>query len=84
MSHKKAAMTGFILHQSNPPCRNANVNKRIPCTLTGQEDYNKLISVNSNASPPGKLNIDCKGGSENMTCLPLSLKLWSMYVPVRQ
>ena len=68
-------MKGFILHQFNPPCRAVDDNERLPCTLTGQEDYQRLMSVNSaNPSPPGRLNIGCKDGSNNMTCLPLSLK----------
>ena len=72
--HKEAAMRGFILHQSNPPCRDVNANNSIPCTLTGQEDYQKLRSVNSaNPSTTGELKISCKDGSNNMTCLPLSL-----------
>ena len=74
MSHKREAMRGFILHQSNPPCRDVNINALLPCTLTGQEDYVRLMSVNSaNPSPLGQLKIGCKDGSNNMTCLPLSL-----------
>ena len=73
-SHKKEAMTSFILHQSNPSCRDGNTNALIPCSLTGQEDYQRLMSANSaNASPPGQLKISCKDGSNNMTCLPLSM-----------
>ena len=56
------AMRGFILHQSNPPCRDLNADKRIPCTVTGQEDYERLTSANC-----------CKYGFVIMTCLPLSL-----------
>ena len=67
-------MRGFILHQYNPPCRDVDKNELLPCTLTGQEDYGRLMSVNSaNPSPPGQLKIGCKDGSNNMTCLPLSL-----------
>ena len=78
VSNKMEAMRGFILHQSNPPCRDVETNKLMPCTLTGQEDYQKLMSVNSaNPSAPGQLKIGCKDGSNNMTCLPLSL------IPVR-
>ena len=69
-------MRGFILHQSNPPCHDVDTNKELkPCTLTSQDDYNKLMSVNSaNPSPPGQLKISCKDGTNNMTCLPVSLK----------
>ena len=74
VNYKKEAMRGFILHQPNPPCRDVDTNKLIPCTVTGQDDYGRLVSVNSaNPSPPGQLKINCKGGSNNMTCLPLSL-----------
>ena len=75
--YKEAAMRGFILHQSNPPCRDVNTTayQGLPCTLTDQEDYQKIRSVNSaNPSPAGTLNIGCKDGSNKMTCLPLSLK----------
>ena len=75
--HKEAAMRGFILHQSNPPCRDVNTTayEGLPYTLTGQEDYQKIWSVNSaNPSPAGTLNIGCEDGSNEMTCLPLSLK----------
>ena len=73
-NHKQDAITGFILHQSNPPCRDVDTNKLIPCTLTGQEDYQNIMSENSaNPSSPGQLKIECKDGSNNMTCLPLSL-----------
>ena len=72
-SHEKEAIRGFILHQSNPPCRDVDTNKLIPCTLTGQEDYQRILSVNSaNPSSP-ELKIECKDGLNNMTCLPLSL-----------
>ena len=74
VNYKKEAMRGFILHQPSPPCRDVDTNKLIPCTVTGQDDYERLVSVNSaNPSPPGQLKINCKGGSNNMTCLPLSL-----------
>ena len=74
VNYKKEAMRGFILHQPNPPCRDVDTSKLIPCTVTGQDDYERLVSVNSaNPSPPGQLKINCKGGSNNMTCLPLSL-----------
>ena len=56
------AMRGFILHQANPPCRDLNADQRIPCTVTGQEDYERLMSGNC-----------CTYDYENMTCLPLSL-----------
>ena len=73
-NHKKEAIRGFILHQSNPPCRDVNKNKLIPCTLTGQEDYQRIMSANSpNPSSP-ELKIGCKDGLNNMTCLPLSLE----------
>ena len=75
VSHKREAMKGFILHQSNPPCRDVDTNRELkPCTLTNQDDYMSLMSVNSaNPSPPSQLNISCKDGSNNMTCLPLLL-----------
>ena len=75
IGHKKAAMRGFILHQSNPPCHDVDTNKELkPCTLTSQNDYHKLMSVNTaNPFPLGQLKIGCKDGSNNMTCLPLSL-----------
>ena len=75
MSQKREAMRGLILHQSNPPCRDVDTNKQLkPCTLTNQDDYMRLMSVNSaNPSPPRQLKISCKDGSNNMTCLPLSL-----------
>ena len=73
-NHEKEAIRGFILHQSNPPCRDVDTNKLIPCTLAGQEDYQRIMSVNSaNPSFPG-LKIGCKDGLNNMTCLPLSLE----------
>ena len=73
-SHEKEAIRGFILHQSNPPCRDVDTNKLIPCTLTGQEDYQRIMSVNSaNPSSLGQLKIGCKDGLSNMTCMPLSL-----------
>ena len=79
VSHQKEAMRGFILHQSNPPCGNVDTSKeRKPCTLTDQDDYQRLMSVSSaNPSPPGQMRIACnmcKYGSSNITCLPLSLK----------
>ena len=65
MSHQREAMRGFTLHQSNPPCRDVNINVFIICTLTGQEDYVRFMSVNSaNLSPPGQLKIGCKDGSK--------------------
>ena len=75
MSHQREVMRGFILHQSNPPCRDVDTNKELkPCTLSNQNDYMRLMSVNSrNPSHPGQLKITCKDGSNNMTCLPLSL-----------
>ena len=81
VSHKREAMRGFILHQSNPPCRDVDTNKELkPCTLTNQNDYMRLMSVNSaNPSPPGQLKISCKDGSNNMTCLPVSLEPMSYF-----
>ena len=81
MSHKRGAMRGFILHQSNPPCGDVDTNKELkPCTLTNQDDYMRLMSVKSaNPSSPGQLNISCKGGSKNMTCLPVSLEPMSYF-----
>ena len=73
MNHKREAMRGFILHQSNPPCRDVDTNKQLkPCTLTNQDDYMRLMSVNS-ANPSPLDQISCTDGSNNMTCLPLSL-----------
>ena len=75
MSHQREAMRGFILHQSNPPCRDVDTNKeRKACTLTNQDDYQRLMSLNSAPFLPGQLKISCKDDSNNMTCLPLSLK----------
>ena len=74
-SHQKEAMRSFILHQSNPPCRDVDTNKeRKPCTLTNQYDYQRLMLANTRyPAPQCQLNILCKDGTTNMTCLPLSL-----------
>ena len=72
-NHENEAIRGFILHQSNPPCRDVDTNKLIPCTLTGQEDYQRIMSVNSTNPCFLELNFGCKDGLNNMTCLPLSL-----------
>ena len=38
MSHKEEALTDFILHQSNPPCRDVDTTKELrPCTVTNQD-----------------------------------------------
>ena len=75
LSHKKEAMRGFILHQSNPPCHDVDTNKElIPCTLSKQEDHQRLMSVNSHhPAPQGQMKLNCKDGSNNMTCLPLAM-----------
>ena len=75
MSHQREVMRGFILHQSNPPCRDVDTNRELkPCTLTNQKDYNKLMSENSHhPAPEGKMKLSCKDSLTNMTCLPLSL-----------
>ena len=71
VSHQREAMRGFILHQSNPPCRDVDTNKQLkPCTLTNQKDYNKLMSENSHhPAPEGKMKLSCKDSFTNMTCL---------------
>ena len=75
LSHKREAMRSFILHQSNPPCRDVNANNQLrPCTLTNQEDYHRIMSINPKIpSPQGQMRLNCRDGSNNMTCLPLSL-----------
>ena len=74
LNNQKAAMRGFILHQSNPPCRDVDTNKLIPCTLTNQDDYQRLMSENTRyPAPQGQMKVGCKDGTINMTCLPLSL-----------
>ena len=71
--HEQEAMSGFILHQFNPACGDVDTNTRIPCTLTNQDDYQKIMSVNSHRpSSLGQIKPGCK--DNNMTCLPLSLK----------
>ena len=69
VDHKQDALRGFVLHQSNPPCHDVDTNKLI-LIKTNQDDYDRLRLGNS---APGQLNIRCKDGSNNMTCLPLSL-----------
>ena len=68
-------MRGFILHQSNPPCGDVDTSKeRIPCTLTSQDDYQQLMAVSSHyPDPPDQMKLGCRDGSNNMTCLPLSV-----------
>ena len=75
VGHKMEAMTDFILHQSNPPCRDVNTNNEFkPCTLTNQEDYNRFRYGNSDClATSGQMMPSCKDGSNNMTCLALSL-----------
>ena len=74
-SQKEEALTGFILHQSNPQCRDVDPNKELkPCTLTSQEDYTGLRSGNADClAASGQQTSHCADGSNNMTCLPLSL-----------
>ena len=76
MVHKEEAMTDFILHQTNPPCRDVNKTRGLkPCTVTNQEDYKNLRSGNSEClASSGQMMPSCKDGTNNMTCLPLSLK----------
>ena len=75
MGHKMEAMTDFILHQSNPPCRDVNTNNELkPCTLTNQEDYNRFRYGKPDCLKlSGQMMPSCKDGSNNMTCLALSL-----------
>ena len=75
VNHKKEAMRGFILHQSNPPCLDLNTNNELkPCTVTNQEDYNRFRYGNPDCpAPSGQMMPSCKDGSNNMTCLALSL-----------
>ena len=75
MGHKMEAMTDFILHQSNPPCRDMNTNNELkPCTLTNQEDYNRFRYGNSDCLATSvQMMPSCKDGTNNMTCLALSL-----------
>ena len=69
------AMTGFILHQSNPPCRDVDTNKELkPCTLSSLEDYQGLRYGDSSC-PAALGQTGCKDGSYNMTCMPLSLQV---------
>ena len=42
MNYKKEVIRGFILHQSNPPCHDVDTNTLMPCTVTGQEDFQRL------------------------------------------
>ena len=73
VGHKLEAMTDFILHQSNPPCRDVNTNNELkPCTLTNQEDrfrYGKPDCLELS----GQMMPSCNDGTNNMTCLALSL-----------
>ena len=75
VGHKMEAMSDFILHQSNPPCRDVNTNNELkPCSLTNQEDYNRFRHGNSDClAPTGQMMPNCKDGSNNMTCLAWSL-----------
>ena len=69
------AMTGFILHQSNPPCRDVDTNKELkPCTLSSLEDYQGL-RYGDPSCPAAQGQTGCKDGSYNMTCMPLSLQV---------
>ena len=71
VSQQREAVRGFILHQSNPPCRDVETNIFKPCTLSDQGDLRRLQSVNSHEE---QTRLSCKDDSTNMTCLPLSLK----------
>ena len=74
VNYKREVIRGFILHQSNPPCHDVDTNTLMPCTVTGQEDFQRLVSVNpATPYPPGHPKVSCRDGSNNMTCLPLSL-----------
>ena len=69
------AMTGFILHRSNPPCRYVDTNKELkPCTLSSLEDYQGL-RYGDPSCPAAQGQTGCKDGSYNMTCMPLSLQV---------
>ena len=69
------AMTSFILHQSNPPCRDVDTNKELkPCTLSSLEDYRELRYGDPNC-PAAHGQTGCKDGSYNITCMPLSLQV---------
>ena len=69
------AMTGFILHQSNPPCRDVDTNKELkPCTLSSLEDYLEL-RYGDPSCPAAQCQARCKDGSYSMTCMPLSLQV---------
>ena len=75
VNHKKEAMRGFILPQSNPPCRDVNTTNELkPCTVTNQEDYNRFRYGKPDClALSGQMMPSCKDGSNNMTCLALSL-----------
>ena len=68
-------MRGFILHQSNPPCCDVDRDKLMPCYLTNQDDYMRLITGNLKVSSfHGHFNMkQCKDEYVSMTCLRLSL-----------
>ena len=69
------AMTGFILHRSNPPCRDVDTNKELkPCTLSSLEDYQGL-RYGDPSCPAAQGQTGCKRGSYNMTSMPLSLQV---------
>ena len=69
------AMTGFILHQFNPPCRDVDTNKELkPCTLSSLEDYQRL-RYGDPSCPAAQGLACCKDGSYSMTCMPLSLQV---------
>ena len=69
------AMTGFILHQSNPPCRDVDTNKDLkPCTLSSLEDY-QALRYGDSSYPAAQGQTGCKDGWYNMTCVPLSLQV---------
>ena len=50
MNRKQDALRDLILHQSNPLCHDVDTNKLIPCTLTNQDDYERLRSGNSRSA----------------------------------
>ena len=76
LDHMKEAMRRFVLHESNPPCHNVDTNRKLtPCTVSNHKDYQRLMAINSNRSPPqDQMKLNCRDGSNNMTCLPLSMK----------
>ena len=71
VSHQRKVIRGFILHQYNQLCRDVETNSFKPCTLSDQDDLQRLMPVNLHEE---RTRLSCKDGSTNMTCLTLSLK----------